>query len=95
MKTKKLIRFSFFILAVMGLTLGGCQKDKNKNSNADSSSLQQLSQDEENIQFASDEAMNDANLVLSGNFLKSTLHWPCSATIDSTGVENDLSLIHI
>jgi len=95
MKTKKFAWLSFLLIAVLGLTLGGCQKEKNKDSNADSSSLQQLSKDEENIQYASDEAMNDANQVLSGNFLKTTQFWPCNATIDSTGVVNDTITFYI
>lgn len=94
MKTKKLIRSGFLFLAMMGLTLDGCQKEKN-NSNADSSTLQQLAMDEENIQNASDDAMNDANLVLSGSYLKSTQGWPCHATIDSANVENDTITYYI
>lgn len=88
MKTRNLIRFGIFFLAVAGLTLGGCQKEK-MNTNADSSSLQQLSKDEENIQNASDEALNDANLFLSGASLKSTQTLPCHGTVDSTSIEND------
>lgn len=88
MKTKKLIRFGIFFLAIAGLTFSGCQKEK-KTSGADSSSLQQLSKDEENIQNASDEALNDANLFLSGASLKSTQTLPCHGTIDSTSTVND------
>lgn len=88
MKIKNLILLSFFILALSGIMFSGCKKGEKENNDG-SSSLQQLSKDEENIQNASDEALNDANLFLSGASLTSTRTLPCHGTVDSTSIEND------
>jgi hypothetical protein len=93
MKTKNLIRFTLLLIAVAGLSLAGCQKDKNNNSSADPSSLQKLAQDENQVENASDEAMNDVDIYLSGVTLKSTESMPCNAS-DTTIVNND-TIIHV
>ena len=94
MKTRNLIRFAALLIAVAGLAFTGCKKDKNT-SNADPSSLQQLASDENQVQNASDEAMNDVNGLMSGGALKSTESVPCNATVDSTSVVNDTITYHI
>jgi len=95
MKTTNLFRLTFLIMAIVGLSLTGCKKDKNSDNSNDSASLQQLSNDEESIESATDETMNDVNNILSGGNLKSTYMLPCNATIDSTGVVNDSVTIYI
>ncbi|MEI7896256.1 MAG: hypothetical protein WCJ26_04430 [bacterium] len=95
MKIKNMFRLTFLILAVAGLSFTGCKKDKNSNMSADSSSLQQLSGDEQVVESASDESMNDVNTVLSNGNLKATNQLPCNATIDSTAVINDTITIYI
>ncbi|MDP1622856.1 MAG: hypothetical protein Q8M08_11020 [Bacteroidales bacterium] len=95
MKTKNLFRLTFLVLAIFGLSLTGCQKEKNVNPPADSSSLQQLSNDEESVESALNESMNDVNNLLSNGNLKSTQMLPCNATIDSTVVVNDTLTIYI
>ncbi|MEI6172174.1 MAG: hypothetical protein WCR01_00370 [Bacteroidota bacterium] len=94
MKTN-LIRIAFLFLAVTGLSLSGCKKDKNAAGSDDSASMQQLSKDEEAVESASDESMNDVNNFLSGGNLKSTEKVPCGATVDSTAVVNDTITIYI
>lgn len=95
MKTTSLLRLTFLALAIIGLSLSGCKKDKNSDNSNDSASLQQLSNDEQIVESATDESMNDVNGFLSGGNLKSTNNIPCNATVDSTAVLNDTITIYI
>jgi len=83
------------MIAAFGFFLSSCKKDKPNDPSGDSASMQQLSKDEIQMEMASDEAMNDAEIILSGGSLKSTTLWPCNATIDSTGVVNDTITFYI
>ncbi len=94
MKTRNLIRLTALLIAIIGLSVTGCKKDKNTSS-ADTASLQQLANDENQVQNASDEVMNDVNGWLSGGQLKSTAILPCHATIDSTSTINDTITYYI
>jgi hypothetical protein len=95
MKTQHMFRILILFIAVSGLLLTGCQKDKNTEPNVDSTSLQQLSTDEEALESANDESMNDVNGFLSGGNEKSTAMLPCNATLDSTAVVNDTITYYI
>jgi hypothetical protein len=95
MKAMNLFKSLLFLVAIAGFVLTGCQKDKQNDLTPDSSSLQQLSKDENTLQTATDEALNDVNQVLSGSGLKSTNLWPCNATIDSTEIINDTIIFFI
>jgi hypothetical protein len=95
MKAKQFLKIGLILITAAGLSLTGCQKEKQKDNSPDSSSLQQLSQDDNNVENASEEAMNDVNTLLSGGNLKSTSFWPCHATIDSTAVLNDTITFYI
>lgn len=97
MKTANLFKFGIVMIAVAGLTFTGCKKDKITDTGINTQSMQQLTKDEVNVTQASDDALNDANAVLSGaNSLKSTGNLgPCNATIDSTSVVNDSITYHI
>jgi hypothetical protein len=89
MKATKFLKIGVILIAVIGLTFAGCKKEKQNDQTPDSSSMQQLSKDDNAMENASDEALNDVNTLLSGGNLKSTDFWPCHATIDSTAVVND------
>jgi hypothetical protein len=95
MKAIKLLKFSLILIVLISLTLAGCQKEKDKDTSPDSSTLQQLSQDDNYVEIVSDDAMNDVNSLLSGGQFKSTNFWPCNATIDSTEVVNDTITFYI
>jgi hypothetical protein len=95
MKTTNLFRLTFMVLSIAGLFLAGCQKDKTTETYPSSVSLQQLSGDQESMESAMNESMNDVNGFLSGGNLKSTHQLPCNATIDSTAVVNDSNIIYI
>lgn len=97
MKTNNLIRLSAILVILLGLIFTGCtKKSTTDQTSSNTSSLQQLSIDETNLENNSDEAMNDANAVLSpGGLLKSSELLPCNATIDSALVHNDTLIIYI
>ena len=96
MKATKFLKIGLILITTAGLSLTGCQKEKQKDNSPDSSSLQQLSQDDNFAENVNDEAMNDVNALLSGGGnLKSTNFWPCNATIDSTAVVNDTITFYI
>lgn len=94
MKASNLIKLTLLFLTIVGFTLTGCNKKK-ENNVVDPSNIQQLANDENQFQDASDEAMYDVDLLLSTGNLKSTTLWPCNATIDSTAVANDTLTIFI
>lgn len=96
MKTQNLFRFGFLMIAAMTLMLAGCSKDKTTTKgSANTESMQQLTKDEINVENASDEALNDVNMVLSPGKLKSTESWPCNATVTFGGIVNDTITIDI
>jgi len=94
MKTAHYFRFAILLIAVIGITLSGCKKEKD-NQPSDPTSLQQLSTDQQAMEVAEEESMNDVNMYLSGGNLKSTAWFPCNATIDSTAVINDTIIVYI
>lgn len=97
MKTINLFRFGFLMIAAMTLMFAGCKKDTTTNKgSANTESMQQLNNDENNVENASDQALNDANLVLSPAKLKSTESGgPCNTTITFSPVINDTITIDI
>ncbi len=97
MKTNRLMRTAALFLALTGLTLTSCKKDKLDEGTNDSTSLTQLSNDEINVEEITNDALQDVEGVLSynGGNLKSTYGIPCNATIDSTSVINDTITIFI
>jgi len=72
-----MLKLGVLMIAVAGLSLTGCKKDKQNNLTPDSSSLQQLSKDENTVQDASDQTLDDVNTYLSNGNLKSTASIPC------------------
>lgn len=94
MKTRNFFTIAFLVVAFFGLVLSGCKKDKNQ-STPDSSSLQQLSNDEENLNAITNEELTDVNTFLAQANEKSTQVLPCNATIDSTVVLNDTITIYV
>lgn len=97
MKTAKLIRTGALLFAFTGLIITSCQKDNLTDGTNDSTSLTQLTTDENNLEDITNDVMQDVEGVLSynGGNLKSTDRIPCNATIDSTLVINDSITIYI
>jgi hypothetical protein len=96
MKTKNLFRFGCLMIAAATFSVTGCKKDNSTTATtADTASMQQLTQDEANVENASDLALNDADNVLSAGQLKSTENDPCNTTKTISGVQNDTITITI
>lgn len=96
MKAKNMFRFGFLMAAAMTLMFAGCSKDKTTTKDsANTESMQQLTKDENNFENASDQALNDANMILSQGKLKSTESLPCDAITCIGPVINDSITIDI
>lgn len=92
MKITKIIQLGFFLILSLGIVLSGCKKEEDTpepDPNNGSSSVQQLSQDENFEQKVSDDIMNDVEGMLSSGSQRSVEWLPCNATIDSANVVND------
>ncbi len=88
MKTKTAIQIFAILMAVISLNLTGCRKDKEV-ADPDTSSLQQLSKDQENVESSSDDVLNDVNDVLSNGSKKDLMGFPCNVNVDSSSVVGD------
>ncbi|NTW33156.1 MAG: hypothetical protein HGB12_11110, partial [Bacteroidetes bacterium] len=95
MKTKNLINLAAILIAVIGISITGCKKDNNNDdsSNNDNSSLQQLSKDENQLENASDDALDDVNTFASRGESKSILILPCNVTVtDSLSTADSIKI---
>ncbi len=96
MKTKNLFGLGFLMIAVMIFILASCsKKETTATTPPPTEPLQQLTIDENNVVNASNQAVNDAEGVLSQGKLKSTESGPCHTTITTGGVVNDTISIDI
>jgi hypothetical protein len=89
MKTSKLINLAMILITVIGITISGCKKDENTDPPpTDTNSLQQLAKDQNSVQSASDDGLNDVNDVMSGGS-KQVNNMPCNMTVDSSSIVGD------
>lgn len=97
MKTAHLFKTGLFLMAALALALTGCQKDPNPDppQTNGSTSVQQLSQDDNQVQNIDDDVNLDVEAMMSGGGTKSTTWLPCNVTIDSTNVVNDTITYYI
>jgi len=98
MKTAKILSLSLFLVVLVIFGMTSCKKDKTTDNSTNTTSLQNLSSDENQVSSATDEATNDINAVIGGTGgLKSTDGWrlPCNATIDSATVLQDTITYYI
>ena len=100
MKSNKLIYTGLFILAIAGMTLTSCKKDDLTKGSNDYTSVSNLTQDELEVEEATNESMEDVEGLLSGNgnggnFKSTDFNSRCNATVDSTEVVNDTITIYI
>ncbi|MFA6923938.1 MAG: hypothetical protein WC223_06755 [Bacteroidales bacterium] len=86
MKTKELKKLAIILVAVIGIGITGCKKDE-KQTNTDS--MQQLSSDQNSVQGASDEGLNDANGVLEQGAASRGYKLPCNVTLDTVIITGD------
>ncbi len=97
MKTAHLFKLSLVLIAAIALAITGCEKEDpivNPPTNG-STSIQQLSQDDNNIQKIDDDINLDIEILMTGNSMKSINWLPCNVTIDSTNVVNDTITYYI
>jgi hypothetical protein len=95
MKAKYLFKFTFLMIAAMTLVVAGCTKDKTTpKGSSDTESMQQLTKDNNNFENVTDQAVNDANSVLTIGALK-TGGGPCNTTVTVGNVVNDSITIDI
>ncbi|MCX6282305.1 MAG: hypothetical protein NTU51_10120 [Bacteroidetes bacterium] len=98
MKTNRILNLSLILVVLAFFGLTSCQKTKSTVDNPNTTSIQNLAGDENQVTAANDEATNDINAVIGGTGgLKSTDGWhlPCHATIDSTTVVQDTITYYI
>ena len=97
MKTNHIFKLGLFMVATLALALTGCQKDPIDPIPDDngSTSVQQISQDDNQLQKIDDDINLDIEIMMTGGGLKSTTWLPCNATIDSANVVNDTITYYI
>lgn len=94
MKTKTMIRMVAILLAVISLNFTGCRKDKDV-ADPDTSSLQQLTKDQEAVESSTDDVLNDINDVLSNGSKKDLMGFPCNVIVDSSTIVGDTIIYSI
>lgn len=95
MKTTTFFRTALIAFSALALTVSSCKKDEKDDQKNDSTTEQQLSKDDNDIQNASDMALNDASEIMSKGLDKSLYTLPCNVTVDSASVINDSIVYHI
>lgn len=83
MKTRNVLKLMAILIAVVGINIAGCKKEKTSTT-PDPSSLQQLSKDDAQVQATDDQITSDANGVLSGSSKSITTDTNLIVTVDST-----------
>ncbi|TSA30370.1 MAG: hypothetical protein D4R67_00580 [Bacteroidetes bacterium] len=85
------------LTAAFALAIMGCQKNPNTDPPGPdgSTSVQQISQDDNQLQKIDDDINLDIEIMMTGGGLKSTTWLPCNATIDSTNIVNDTITYYI
>ncbi|MDD5570306.1 MAG: hypothetical protein PHD97_04025 [Bacteroidales bacterium] len=84
MKTE-LKKLAIVLIAVIGIGLTGCKKDEKTNTD----SMEQLSKDQNTVQCASDEGLNDANDILEQGSRGRGYKLPCNVTLDTVVINGD------
>ncbi len=90
MKIKMFVRFAVIGVLFSTIAFTGCKRKTTDTPDpvVSTTTMSQLSKDDNEVQSASDDAMNDANDVMSRGTTK-TIGLPCNTTLDSTTVVND------
>lgn len=78
------------LVAAFTLSMTGCKKEKTTGQpQPATTNIQDLSNDEQNVEQASDDILKDAADLISGGSLKSTAKVVCNLVVDSMSVAND------
>jgi hypothetical protein len=95
MKPKIIYLLGILLVAVIVIFLSssGCKKQsKNEDdhsSSVDTTQYESVTTDDDEVKSASEEAVSDANTVMSPKTTKSTEALPCNVTVDSSSVVGD------
>lgn len=84
---------TFFMLSVILIT--ACKKDEPVVAPTDSAPVQQLTQDDNAVEYHVNEVIIDAGEVLSGTSGMKSLGLPCNSSLDTVYVINDTIYYHI
>lgn len=100
MKLSNMIYTGVLAIALTGIGLTSCQKDKLEKGTNDPSTLNEMTADELAVDEATNESMDDVEGVLggnggNGNFKSTDFMPPCNSTLDSTENVNDTITIYI
>lgn len=91
MKNNKIL---WSLMLVTIFVFSACNKEKEEVSN-DSTSVKQLTVDQNNVLQSADDVMNDMDRVVSTNTLKSTQWMPCNANLDSVVNTGDTVIFYV
>jgi len=97
MKTKTIIRQAIVLIAISTISIvSGCKKDRTSDvTTPDTSSLQQLAQDDAQVQSSDNEIINDGNSALTAHSNKavdSTAINSCTITVDTNATKDSLQI---
>jgi hypothetical protein len=97
MKTKTIIRQAIVVVAISAISIvSGCKKDRTSDvTSPDTSSLQQLAQDDAQVQASDNEIINDGNSALTAHSNKavdSTAINSCTITVDTNATGDSLQI---
>jgi hypothetical protein len=97
MKTKTIIRQAIVLIAISTISIvSGCKKDRTSDvTSPDTSSLQQLAQDDGQVQASDNEITNDVNSALTAHSSKaidSTAINACTITVDTIAGGDSLQI---
>lgn len=95
MKTKSFLTYATVLAFLGAVTFAGCSKDNEESVQVNTSSIEKLANDENNVEDMTDDALNDATNIMGGNHLKSAGQFPCNATVDSAVISNDTLAVYI
>lgn len=90
------MKLAMILIAVIGISITGCKKDNStttSTSNDDTSTLQQLSKDDNQVQKTEDDALDDVNSYASRGESKSIEALPCNVTISDSSSTLDSTKI--
>lgn len=90
----KTLKFSILALLIIGFMISGCKKDEseqllNDQQQTDTTSMEELSYDEDLFVRASDDILEDIGKFLTAEKDRETQQLPCGSTLDSTIYVND------
>jgi hypothetical protein len=107
MKSRNVIKLMAILVAVIGINIAGCKKDKTTptSTTPDPSSLTQLTKDDNQVQSSDNEISNDANAVLSSSKVNSVREnfkgmdsvappANCIITIDTVGTNQVITFVY-